>query len=85
MEKKEEKEQDSLEIPILPVVKSLVDIVVTGLIRSSWENKQIELQPLEQRNNKNFTNYQNLGNHKPIILQPVKKEDNNKRDQQNNS
>ncbi len=82
IEKKEETEQDSLEISILSVVKFLVDIG-TGLIRSTWENKPIELQPLEQRNNKNLSDYQNISNPEPIVLQPVVKKDNKKHDQQN--
>jgi len=81
LEKTEEKEQDYSEIPTEPLFTFLVDIG-TGLIRSYWDYKRIELKPLEKRENKNLTDHQNISNHKPIVLQPVKKEDNKKRDRQ---
>ena len=81
MEKKEEKEQGYFKLPTEPLFTFLVDIG-TGVFRSYWDYKRIELKPLEKRENKNLTDHQNISNHKPIILQPVKKEDNKKRDRQ---
>jgi len=84
MEKKEEKEQGYFEIQTEPLFTFLVDSS-TRFIRSYWDNKQIKTQPMKQRENENLSDYQNISNHKPIILQPVKKEDNKKRDHQKNS
>jgi len=72
MEEKEETKQDYLEIQTEPLFTFLVDLG-NRFIRSYWDNKQIKTQPMEQRENKNLSDYQNISNHKPIILQPVKK------------
>lgn len=82
VEKKEETDEDYLEIPTEQLVTALV-YIGARFVRFIWENKQNKIQFPEQRNNKNLTNYQITSNHEPIILQPVEKKDNKKRDQQN--